>query len=73
MDDFCEWLNDLMNVWNDVDTWANINRPLKIEPLLFGGFCVSLISRILIPGPLGWVPLFICIALVWRLSPTDDN
>ncbi|ESA34857.1 hypothetical protein N836_15680 [Leptolyngbya sp. Heron Island J] len=73
MDDFCEWLNDLLNGANELSFWVTRNRPVKIEPILVGGFCVSLISRILIPGPLGWVPLILFTVMILRMPTTDDD
>ena len=73
MDDFCEWLNDLLNGANELSFWVTRDRPVKIDPILVGGFCVSLISRLLIPGPLGWIPLILCMVMILRMPTTDGD
>ena len=73
MDDFCEWLNDLLNEANELSFWVTRDRPVKIDPILVGGFCISLISRLLIPGPLGWGPLILFTVMILRMPTTDDD
>lgn len=73
MDDLCEWLDNLLEGANELSFWATRDRPIAIEPMLVGGFCISLISRILIPGPLGWLPLIIFTVMILRMPSTDDD
>lgn len=72
MNDFCEWLNDLLLGAHEISFWIARDRPVKIDPRLVGGFCISLVSRILIPGPLGWIPFVFWGVMILRM-PTDDD
>ena len=61
MDELCEMLDSVFGFLHEVEMWTDTARHPEYSLSVLTGIGVGILSRVVIPGPFGWVMLVFCI------------